>query len=139
MNNKYAGFWRRFWATIIDGFLLTIITVAPLFLIYGDEYWSAPVFVMGFWDVMISYVMPLALTVWFWSRLAATPGKMILDIKVVDASTGKNLTVGQSIGRYFAYIPSILALGIGFLWMLFDPKKQTWHDKLAKTIVIHEP
>jgi uncharacterized RDD family membrane protein YckC len=43
----------------------------------------------------------------FWLYKSATPGKMVLNIKVVDVDTGEKLSVGQSIGRYFAYIPAM--------------------------------
>jgi uncharacterized RDD family membrane protein YckC len=40
------------------------------------------------------------------------------------------------IGRYFAYYLSTILLGLGFLWIIWDPKKQGWHDKLAGTVVV---
>ena len=71
----------------------------------------------------------------FWLKKQATPGKMAVSAKVVDA-TGNAMSVGQSIGRYFAYIVSIIPLGLGFIWVAFDSKKQGWHDKLVGTVVI---
>ncbi len=44
----------------------------------------------------------------------------------------------QSIIRYIGYIPSILVFCIGLFWVAFDPKKQGWHDKMAKTVVVRE-
>ena len=46
-----------------------------------------------------------------------------------------SLILGQAIGRYVAYYPAMLLLGIGFLWVGVDRRKQGWHDKLAKTVV----
>ena len=40
------------------------------------------------------------------------------------------------IGRYFARWLSAIPLLLGYFWMLWDPKKQTWHDKLVSTIVV---
>jgi uncharacterized RDD family membrane protein YckC len=68
--------------------------------------------------------------------MQATPGKMAISARVVDASTGNTLSVGQSVGRYLAYFVSILPLGIGLLWVAFDSRKQGWHDKLAGTVVV---
>jgi uncharacterized RDD family membrane protein YckC len=51
--------------------------------------------------------MPFVATILFWLYKSATPGKMVLNIKVVDVDTGEKLSVGQSIGRYFAYIPAM--------------------------------
>ena len=43
---------------------------------------------------------------------------------------------GRAIGRYFAKFLSGLVIGLGYFWMLWDPKKQTWHDKLVNTVVV---
>ena len=72
----------------------------------------------------------------FWLYKQATPGKMVLSARVVDAKTGDALTLKQSIGRYLSYFVSIIPLGLGLLWVAFDPRKQGWHDKLAGTVVI---
>jgi uncharacterized RDD family membrane protein YckC len=104
--------------------------------IYGNEYWMSEKMVHGILDVLIGYVLPIVATIWFWLRYKATPGKMAYSLEVVDAATGNTLTTSQAIIRYIAYIPSALALGIGFIWVAFDPKKQGWHDKIAKTVVV---
>ena len=75
-------------------------------------------------------------TVLFWKYRAATPGKMMLKLKIVNASDFGAMSTGQAFGRYFAYIPAALVLCIGFLWVAFDARKQGWHDKLAGTVVI---
>ena len=62
--------------------------------------------------------------------------KMVLKLKIVDAGTGNKLTFGQAIGRYFAYILSAIPFFLGYIWVGFDKRKQSWHDKLAGTIVI---
>ena len=61
---------------------------------------------------------------------------MALKLKIVDAKTGKKLSTGQAIGRYFAYLVSMIPLGLGFIWIGIDSRKQGWHDKLAGTVVI---
>ena len=72
----------------------------------------------------------------FWIYKQATPGKMVVSARIVDAETGQTISVGQAIGRYFAYYLSALPMGLGVLWVAFDPKRQAWHDKLAGTVVI---
>jgi uncharacterized RDD family membrane protein YckC len=89
-------------------------------------------------DFLINYVLPFVATILFWLYKSATPGKMALNMKVVDVDTGEKLSVGQSIGRYFAYIPAMAILMIGIIWVAFDKRKQGWHDKLAKTVVIRK-
>ena len=72
----------------------------------------------------------------FWIKFQATPGKMLIASKIVDARTGNPPTKGQYVGRYLAYFISLLPLGLGFFWVAFDKRKQGWHDKLAGTVVI---
>ncbi|WP_218397287.1 RDD family protein [Alteromonas lipotrueae] len=132
----YAGFGIRFGASIIDTLLLLAITFPLLHLIYGNGYWTAEDSVVGIVDVLISYVLPLIATILFWVYKSATPGKMVLNVKVVHAKTGSAPTIRQSIIRYIGYYVSIFPLGLGFLWVLWDTKKQGWHDKMAGTVVI---
>jgi len=135
---QYAGFWVRMGASIIDTLLELMIIVPLLLVIYGWDYYTVETgrFIAGPADFLISWVLPLVAVVWFWVKLQATPGKMALSLKVVDARTGNALSVGQAIGRYFAYFLSAIPLGLGFIWIAFDSKKQGWHDKLAGTVVI---
>jgi len=135
-EQEYAGFWIRVGASLIDLIIMVIVIFIPLSLIYGEEYWLGEQMVYGFWDVFLNYVVPFVATIWFWLRFFGTPGKMATKLKIVDAQTGNKISVGQAIGRYFAYILSILPLGLGIIWVGIDKKKQGWHDKLAGTVVI---
>ncbi len=138
----YAGFWVRFFAQIIDGILFLLITLPVLYLIYGEAYFTtdpatgSPFF--GTADVLISLVFPLVACLWFWIKKGATPGKMLLGLKVLDAKTGNLLTLGQAFLRYVGYIVSSLIFCLGYIWVGFDKKKQGWHDKMAKTVVVRE-
>lgn len=136
---KYAGFWVRLGATLIDTVLLIAVTWPLLVGIYGWDYFNPEVtkgVVAGTADFLISWVFPFAAAIWFWRARQATPGKMALSLHVVDAKTGATMSMGQSIGRYFAYIISIIPLGLGFLWIAFDARKQGWHDKLVGSVVV---
>lgn len=135
-NKEYAGFWIRLGAMLIDVVILLIVVSVPLTLIYGAEYWEEDKLLFGFWDLTISYIMPFVATIWFWLRYLGTPGKMATKLEIVDARTGNKMSTGQAIGRYFADIPAGLPLGLGFIWIGIDKRKQGWHDKLAGTVVI---
>jgi uncharacterized RDD family membrane protein YckC len=63
---------------------------------------------------------------------------MVIGAKIICAKTGGTPSTGQFVGRYFAYILSMLPLLLGYLWAAWDPKKQTWHDKLAGTYVVRK-
>ena len=138
----YAGFWVRFLAQIIDGILFLLITLPVLYLIYGEAYFTtepatgSPFY--GTADVLISVGFPLVACLWFWMKTGATPGKMLLGLKVLDAKTGNLLTIGQALLRYVDYILSSLIFCLGYIWVGFDKKKQGWHDKMAKTVVVRE-
>lgn len=137
-NFEYAGFWIRVGAAIIDTLLLVVITFPLLIAIYGWEYFDADItgFIAGPADVLISWVLPAIAVIMFWVLRQATPGKMVLSLRIQDATTGAGLTWGQSVGRYLGYFLATLPLGLGLIWVAFDKKKQGWHDKLAHTVVV---
>ncbi|MES9886029.1 MAG: RDD family protein [Candidatus Sedimenticola sp. 6PFRAG1] len=72
----------------------------------------------------------------FWRYWGATPGKMLIHVKIVDARTYNPPSVGQLVGRYLGYLASAIPLMLGFIWIAFDRKKQGFHDKLSGTVVI---
>jgi len=136
-NVEYAGFWIRVGAALIDTLLLIAITFPLLLWIYGWSYFGDDTgFFAGPADFVISWLAPAVAAIAFWLYRQATPGKMALSLRVVDATTGSTLSIGQSIGRYLAYYVSAIPLFIGFIWVAFDSKKRGWHDKLAGTVVI---
>jgi uncharacterized RDD family membrane protein YckC len=135
---EYAGFWIRVGASLIDAIILIIITWPIMSMIYGDAFWNSDSLLLGPADFLMNYVLPAVAVVLFWLYKSATPGKMILHLKVVDAHTGAPLRTGQAIGRYLGYFLSGIPLMIGIFWVGWDRKKQGWHDKLANTVVIRE-
>jgi uncharacterized RDD family membrane protein YckC len=135
---EYAGFWIRFWASVVDSILIGLITYPLVFAIYGwagADYMSA-LNNSGFVANLFLWVLPVVAIIWFWTKKQATPGKMLFSLRVVDAKTGGNLSVGQSIARYAGYIIAAIPFFLGYIWAAFDPKKQGWHDKIAGTVVI---
>ena len=87
-------------------------------------------------EQLMQIVFFSSLYLFFWIRVSATPGKVIMSLKIVDAETYEKPSRKQFFIRFFAYIVSAIPLGLGFLWVIFDKKKQGWHDKLAHTLVI---
>jgi uncharacterized RDD family membrane protein YckC len=140
--SQYAGFWIRTGACIIDTFILLVIMLFFLLLFYQgnwdlvlDTGLSEQPSVLWF-EIFINYLLPFILTMVVWQIWSASPGKILLGIKIVDASTGENLKPLQSVIRYVGYIPSCLVFCLGLIWVAFDKKKQGWHDKIANTVVI---
>jgi uncharacterized RDD family membrane protein YckC len=121
----YAGFWQRAAAFLIDA-LIVVVVLAPLVVVLGPGTWD----LLGFLAVAVAVIG-------FWRYCGATPGKIALGVKIVDAATGGPPTLGRLVLRFFAYFVSALPLYLGFLWAAFDRRKQGWHDKIARTIVIN--
>jgi uncharacterized RDD family membrane protein YckC len=65
-----------------------------------------------------------------------TVGKKVMNIRIVDAENGGPIGYGRAILRYIGKIVSGIPCGLGYFWMLWDPNKQTWHDKIANTVVV---
>ena len=135
-EQKYAGFWIRTGAAIIDSILIMIIVTPILSAIYGIDYWIDQSFVKGFWDIVFNYILPAIAIIIFWTYKSATPGKMALKLKIVDAKTGEQPSTGQLIGRYLGYYVSSIPLFLGLIWVGIDKRKQGWHDKIVGTVVI---
>jgi uncharacterized RDD family membrane protein YckC len=136
VDQEYAGFWVRTGAAIIDTLLISIIIFPVLTAVYGPTYWSSGRLVQGPLDVLLSWVAPAIAVVLFWIARQATPGKMALGVRIVDAETGDKPRSGQLVLRYLGYYVAMLPLFIGILWVAFDPRKQGWHDKIAGTVVV---
>ena len=132
--SMYAGFWRRVAAVLIDGLLLSVVTV-PLTLTFGGD--------DGFAEAARSSTASTisAVVTWLYYALMessvkqATVGKMALGIMVTDLG-GRRIGFGRATGRYFAKILSALIFFIGFIMIAFTERKQGLHDMIAGTLVI---
>lgn len=137
---KYAGFRVRFGAALIDAILIALVTTPPLLMVYGWTYFEQEAHLLwgqGGFDFFMTWLAPAIATILFWRYCQATPAKMLFDLKIVDATTGQKPTTQQWVIRYVGYFVSLLPLGLGYLWVAFDPKKQSFHDKMANTLVIY--
>jgi len=139
-NLEYAGFWIRVGASIVDSILIGLITYPLLISVYGSDYFDpeSTGLIAGPADLLISWVLPAVAVILFWVYKSATPGKMVISAKIVDARTGGKASTGQLIGRYFGYFVSTISLGLGIIWVAFDKRKQGWHNKLAGTVVVRQ-
>lgn len=155
---KYGGFWIRFLASMIDALILSIVIIIILWWCYGPQAMlsmdaklistlnsqlnlsiavqTSPVTVPFWVRITLNWIMPILLTLLFWRFRSATPGKMICQLKIVNAEDFKQPSTKQFIIRFFGYFVSTIPLCLGFLWIAFDKRKQGWHDKIAKTFVI---
>ena len=126
----YAGFGRRFVAAMIDALLFS----AVFSIVLGPFNSGADVISL---TSIIENLLAFGITVFFWVRLLGTPGKLLLSCQVVDANSGQPISVKQGALRYLGYFLSFFSLCIGFLWILWDKRKQGFHDKIANTVVLY--
>ena len=136
---QYVGFWMRLLAFFVDSLILTVVIALILIGIFGRNYLQLSVQGKTLWaDILFQVVLPAVAAILFWRYRGATPGKMLISARIVDAKAYGPPSTGKLIGRYFAYLVSIVPLFLGFLWIAFDKRKQGWHDKLARTVVIED-
>lgn len=134
---EYAGFWIRFAACLVDNLIIMIIA-APYWFYNYQQMMAMPVDEIPFYSVgdAILHLVMMVAVVWFWVKKGATPGKMLFGLQVRDAKTGQFISVPRAVLRYFGYLISSVILCLGLIWVGFDKKKQGWHDKIAKTVVV---
>lgn len=133
---EYVGFWLRVLAALIDSVLICVIIFPILLAVYGPVYFQSDRLIQGPVDFLVSWVLPAVAVVLFWIARQATPGKMAIRARIVDARTGGRPSTAQLVLRYVGYYVSMIPLLIGMLWIAFDPRKQGWHDKIAGTVVV---
>ena len=120
---QYAGFPDRFVAWLIDVILLVIVNV--VLLIALSQSFAA----QGF-----TFLINAAYYV-VGNGTGATVGKYVVGLRCVDAN-GEVPGLGRGLARYIVSIFSGLFLLIGYLWVLWEPQKRTWHDMAAGTYVV---
>ncbi len=153
----YAGFWLRFVASLLDGFILGVpVGIAIVIMILSSGFST---FLHNFPnppdppDPSEAFGVALAIGIgvfillaivgnWLYyacfesSKWQGTPGKKVLNIAVTDL-TGGRITFGRASGRFFAkFITRLIPLGIGFILAGITERKQALHDMIASTLVL---
>ncbi len=139
---QYVGFWARVGAAAIDTVVMVLV-FTPVFAVLGlgtgfqQDDQGMPVLPPDYWNnLAVQQLIAAAVIVAFWAWRMATPGKMLIGAVIVDVSTFSRPSTGRLVLRYLAYFVSTLPLGLGLLWVGWDPRKQGWHDKIAGTVVV---
>src|SRR5436305_1558864 len=120
-----ASFFRRLGAALIDSILVGIV-IGVLEAIVGRG---------------LGGLVGLAVAIGYYGWLEGSPsgqtiGKRALGIRVYDFRAGGPIGTSRGILRYFGRILSTIPIFLGYFWMLWDPEKQTWHDKIAGSVVV---
>jgi len=153
---RYAGFWLRFVAYIIDdlilgcvGFLISIPFIGGIIFSaigIGENPDNTENLVKGIAGVLgsvIGLILAIAILGWLYfalmesSKTQATLGKMALGLKVTDLE-GNPISFARATGRYFGKIISGMILYIGYILAGLTEKKQALHDIIAACLVVRK-
>lgn len=144
---EFAGFGPRFAARMIDSMIQSVGNFAlqiPVLVMVGATGASARPEQMGPWmlglygfTVLAQIGLQAVYEVWFLAKKGGTPGKLLLQLQVLDGE-GKRLGTKHALGRYFAHYVTGMTLGIGYLMPLWDSEKRALHDMLADTRVMKQ-
>ncbi|NDJ62357.1 MAG: RDD family protein [Chloroflexi bacterium] len=143
LQGQYAGFVTRFIA-----FLLDIVVVSAVYTVsvgIGQligNFFNVDVFEMVNTQPLVGTVVglaalnfPVVYYVFFWSLIGQTPGKALMGIRIYGKN-GQRIGVWRAFVRYVGYWVSAVLL-LGYLWVLIDNRRQSFHDKLARTVVVY--
>lgn len=145
---RFAGFWRRLGAGIIDCFLLYLSGLIPTVIaLFAYEHWFSELsgIHINTLELAAIFVMSVVafLPVGFWVYCAAmessahqaTIGKLLFRLRVVDIN-GERVSFWRATARHFAKIPTIMSFFVGFFMVGWAKEKQALHDKISGCLVV---
>lgn len=152
---RYAGWWQRVGATILDG-LIAIPFIVPGFIVliagptelnFREDGFDGP----GIYEEPTGGTIAIALLLYLLgavaylvfycrrvSRRGASLGMSATGYRIVHSESGQNITMARSVGRFFARYLSALPCYLGYLWPLWDPENRTFHDMIASTRAVRD-
>jgi uncharacterized RDD family membrane protein YckC len=122
-----GAFLERLAAFTLD-FILIVIVAQVLDL---DRHVDAPLGRVGL-------LLAVAYHVGFWTWRGTTLGGIICNLRVVRVD-GRPMQFAEALVRSLTGVFSLAVLGLGFLWIVWDPERQAWHDRVAGTYVVKVP
>jgi uncharacterized RDD family membrane protein YckC len=131
-NAAVPGLWRRLAAMFYDSWLVAALwllgVTVDTFVGAGSE---------GSHLVLQIYAIlsPMVFFSWFWMHGGQTLGMRAWRLKLLSGA-GAEVTLRQSLTRCFGAMLSMLALGLGYLWILFDRDGLAWHDRISNTRLV---
>lgn len=131
-NAAIPSLWRRLAAIFYDAWLVAALwlvgTTVDTFIGAGSE--------GSHLGLQIYTVLaPLVFFGWFWTHGGQTLGMRAWRLRLLS-NDGSPVTLAQSLIRYIGAMVSMLALGLGYLWILFDRRGLAWHDRLSNTRLV---
>ncbi|MBL0062278.1 MAG: RDD family protein [bacterium] len=153
---RYAGFWIRFLAHLIDQIVISI--VGFVFFIIALVFTAGsvvslsdledidnldPAVILGLIGGWVIFIIVTSVAQWLYyafmesSASRGTLGKMALGLQVIGRD-GETINFARASGRYFAKFLSAMILMVGYIMAGFTAKKQGLHDILADTYVVKQ-
>lgn len=152
---SYANWGKRVGATLVDG-LVSLLAGIPAWIgliilsantttttaadgtVTSSSDVGAPVIVL----IAVGYLLMIAVGIWNivikQGRTGYSIGKGVLGIKLINEGTGQPIGAGMSFLRQIVHLVDQICY-IGYLWPLWDSKRQTFADKIMGTVVLNEP
>lgn len=149
---RLAGFFSRLIAFALDLVFISLINLVvltgtglitnfffagnfelfPVYQSVADIIVAGSEWLMALFSAFFAFIY----FIFFWVLAGFTPGKALLGLRVVR-SDGRPVNLGRALLRFIGYSIAALPLFLGFIWILFDNRRQGWHDKIARTYVIY--
>jgi len=128
-----VAFGRRLGAYLLDGILLFVVSFILLLAMEGvpAEGESYSTLSQG-----IVSLLGVIYFIGFWAH-GTSVGKLVVGIRIVRLTDGEAPGLGLAIVRYLVSVISLLCFLLGYLWMIWDGEKRTWHDKASSTAVVY--
>jgi uncharacterized RDD family membrane protein YckC len=127
---------KRAFAFIVDKVLLSLIVLAAMGDKFGGKASWEQILDAANQTVLFMTIVEVVYQGIFTKLYGATLGKMLFKIRVVDATMLDNPSLAHSFIRASMRVVNEILFYLGFVWAIFDPNKQGWHDKFAKTLVL---
>ncbi|MBL6689301.1 MAG: RDD family protein [Pseudomonadales bacterium] len=128
-----ASLWRRLAAMLYDGFLIIALWFISSIILVALNNGEA---ITGRAFQLFLYFEAGAFYTYFWHFKGQTLGMQVWKIRTIN-DTGEILTLGECAVRFFFATFSLVMMGLGFIWILFDPDRLAWHDRASGTRVIY--
>lgn len=146
---KYAGFWRRLSASLVDMLITTPVLISIFYLFGLEKYMMIPLehdayslienqktsFNRNIIDTISIIITASYSIIFISSKYKATPGKMLFGVYIVDID-GNKLSGKRATARFFASILSLLLFAVGLIMIAFTKEKTALHDVICKTRVV---
>ncbi|SFV74480.1 FIG00387922: hypothetical protein [hydrothermal vent metagenome] len=136
-NLTLASISSRATAFFLDELLLSILLMIALWDSFTSAQTVEDIILLTNSFVLEYMLMKLIYQAFFVTKYGATLGKIAMKIRVIDVKTLDNPDFLHSLNRSFFRIISEMFFYLGFLWGVFNPTRQTWHDKTAQTLVVN--